>query len=131
MPKVGLKRPCAVCQHPERGRIDYLICSATGSHTPGHRAIAERFGCKMSTVWRHGRNHISEEYRRAVKVGPFESEEALRTLCAEQGGSVLDNFRALYNGHLTRWLTALETGNDEVMVRHGNAMGQMLVRSAR
>jgi hypothetical protein len=39
---------------------------------------------------------------------------------------VLDNYRALYDGHLFRWLIALEAGNDEAMVRHGRAMSDML-----
>lgn len=128
MPNKGLKRSCAVCEHPERGRIDYLIVTATGAHGVGHRALGEKFGVPSHSLYRHGRNHITEEYRRAVKIGPFESEEHLRRLCAENGASVLDNFRALYNGHLSRWLATLEVGDDVAMARHGRMMMEMLGR---
>jgi hypothetical protein len=125
MPK-GLRRQCTICAHPERGRIDYLLVTNGGSHGGGRRALAQKFSVSADALWRHAKNHISEEYRTAVKVGPFESEEALRKLLAETGASVLDRYNAIYSGHLARWLSALEAGNDEVMIRHGSVMAALL-----
>jgi hypothetical protein len=34
----------------------------------------------------------------------------------------LQNFRAVFNGHRSRWLYALEVGDDDAMVKHGRAM---------
>ena len=39
---------------------------------------------------------------------------------------MLVNYRGLFNGHRSRWLQALECADDEVMVRHGRAMSEML-----
>lgn len=127
MPK-GLRRQCTICVHDHRGRIDYLLVTTGGSHGGGRRALAQKFGVSADALWRHAKNHISDEYRTAVKVGPFESEEALRKLLAETGASVLDRYNAIYNGHLSRWLLALEAANDEVMIKHGNVMAALLAK---
>ena len=124
----GRSRRCTVCQHPERGRIDYLLCVAEGNHGSGRRALGEKYGLSQHAIWRHGKAHISEEYRKAARVGPFQSEEELRRLVAESGASALDRFNALYNGHLSRWLHALEIGDDDAMTRHGALMGQLLAK---
>ena len=52
----------------------------------------------------------------------------MRRLVAESGASALDRFNALYNGHLSRWLHALEIGDDDAMTRHGALMGQLLAK---
>jgi len=124
----GRSRRCTVCQHPERGRIDYLLCVAEGNHGSGRRALGEKYGLSPHAIWRHGKGHISEEYRKAARVGPFQSEEELRRLVAESGASALDRFNALYNGHLSRWLHALEVGDDDAMARHGELMGRLLAK---
>jgi hypothetical protein len=71
-------------------------------------------------------HHITAEYRAAVLAGPFRSEDDLRQLAAEEGVSVLQNFRSIYNAHRSRWLAALEAGNDEAMISHARAMSDML-----
>src|SRR5215469_14470679 len=70
----------------------------------------------------------AQEYRNAVLAGPFRSEDDLRELAAEEGISVLQNYRAVFNGHRLRWLAALEIGDDLMMIRHGRAMDAMLWR---
>jgi hypothetical protein len=115
-----------VCAHPQRGRIDFLIVTADGSNGTGRRPLATKFGVSDRAIYRHAKNCISQEYRAAVLAGPFRSEHDLRELAAEEGQSVLINYRAIFNGHRSRWLYALEVGNDEAMVRHGRAMSEML-----
>jgi hypothetical protein len=104
------------------------LCVAEGNHGSGRRALGEKYGLSQHAIWRHGKAHISEEYRKAARVGPFQSEEELRRLVAESGASALDRFNALYNGHLSRWLHALEIGDDDAMTRHGALMGQLLAK---
>jgi hypothetical protein len=125
--RLGARR-CTICAHAERGRIDYLLVVATGAHGTGRRPLAEKYGVSGDALFRHAKRHISDEYRRAVKVGPFESEEALRKLLAETGASVLDRFNAVYRGHLSRWLVALEAGNDDMMLRHGGLLVTLLTK---
>jgi hypothetical protein len=117
---------CTVCNHPERARIDFLATTAGGEWGSGRRSLAAKFAVSEHALYRHIRHHISDEYRRAVRVGPFESEEKLRALLADAGASVLDRYNGLYSGHLARWLAAFEAGNDEMMYRHGSLMGALL-----
>ncbi len=115
--RIGSSRACQVCLHLERGRIEYLLVAGQGQHGAGHRALAEKFAVSASSLWRHNRYHITEEYRRSVKIGPFESEAHLRKLCAESGASVIDHLNARYAGLTARWLIAFEAGDDEKLVR--------------
>jgi hypothetical protein len=101
---------CRACRHPERLRLDYLL--STGASQP---ALAKKFELSKDVVWRHNQSHIAEEFRRRVKIGPFESEENLRKLCAEGGASVIDNLRAIYRGLASRWLVAFESGADQTL----------------
>jgi hypothetical protein len=102
---------CTVCAHTQRTRIDFLI--ATGATI---RALAARFNLNANAIYNHSKKHISDEYRAAVRLGPFESEDRLRQLCAENGTSVLETLRALNAGVSARWLVAFETANDDKLV---------------
>jgi hypothetical protein len=119
---------CTICAHPERARIDFLAATAGGEWGNGRRSLATKFNVSAAALYRHCRRHISDDYRRAVRVGPFESEERLRALLADAGASVLDRYNGLYSGHLARWLAAFEAGNDEMMTRHGSLMGALLAK---
>jgi hypothetical protein len=131
MPARGLRTSrCKVCAHPDRGRIDYLLVANAGEIGGGRQSLSAKFGVSESSLYAHRKNHISEEYRRAVKIGPLESEEHLRKLVAETGSSVLERFQALYNGHLARWMVAFEAGNDGSMVHHGHLMSALLQKVA-
>jgi hypothetical protein len=121
-------RACSVCRHEQRGRIDYLIVAGSGEHGKGRRALAVKFSISESSLSNHARKHISSEYRAAILLGPFRSEADLRQLAAEEGTSVLVNYRALFNAHRGRWLRALEVGDDDAMVKHARAMDGMLWR---
>jgi hypothetical protein len=114
----GPNGKCRACRHPDRGRLDFLL--ATGA---SHPSLAKKFGLTKDCVWRHNKGHITEDYRRSVKIGPFESEDHLRKLCAESGTSVLDRLNAIYSGLSARWLVALEAGDDTGL---GMLSGRML-----
>jgi hypothetical protein len=102
---------CKTCLHPERTRIDYLIATAAPL-----KPLATRFGLKPSSLYNHSKKHISPEYRAAVRLGPFESEERLRQLCAENGVSIVETLRAVNAGVSARWLVAFEAGADDTFV---------------
>jgi hypothetical protein len=122
----GGGRKCQVCAHEQCGRIDYLLVTAGGQRGGGRRALAEKFGVNQGSIYYHSVNHITAEYRRAILAGPFRSEEDLRQLAAEEGTSVLQNFRVIFNAHRARWLAAVEAGNDEMMIAHNKPMSDML-----
>jgi len=124
-------RKCTVCTHPEAGRIDFLLVSGSGEHGKGRRSLAEKFGLGADALQRHGKHHISAEYRRAILAGPLHSEQDLRELVAQEGQSVLVNFRSLFNAHRQRWLVALESGDDLMMIAHSKTMTEILTRIGR
>ena len=111
-------RKCSVCKHPEIARIDYLLVSASGEPGSGRRSLGQKFGLCPDSLYHHAQHHISVEHRKAVLAGPFRSEDDLRQLVAEEGVGVLQNFRGLFNAHRARWLVALESGDDAVMINH-------------
>ena len=124
-------RKCTVCTHPEAGRIDFLLVSGSGEHGKGRRSLAEKFGLGADALHRHAKRHISAEYRRAILAGPLHSEQDLRELVAQEGQSVLVNFRSLFNAHRQRWLVALESGDDLMMIAHTKTMTEILTRIGR
>jgi hypothetical protein len=86
------------------GRTDqYLL--ASGVSAP---ALAQRFSLGQWPVYNHSRKHISDEFKKSVKVGPFASEEKLREICAENGESVLTQLKVVNQAVASRWLMALE-----------------------
>jgi hypothetical protein len=106
MPKAGVPTGhCQVCKHPDRVRFEYLACLGE----PLLR-LAEQFGVSKDSAYRHYDNHVSAAAKRAAKIGPFQTEEQLRRLCAENDKSVLENLRAIYQGLARIWLQAIEAG---------------------
>jgi transposase-like protein len=101
------RRPCLVCQHAERQRIDYLV--ARGETVS---AVARKFKVSPWSLHRHAANHISPEFRNVVQASPLESLESLQKLACESGASVVDNLQAIYSGLSNRWLSAFEAADD-------------------
>jgi hypothetical protein len=103
---------CMTCRHPEVARINYLLVSGGASLRP----LAAKFNLSVNSLHYHRHKHISPEYVAAVRIGPLESEEQLRDLCAKNGVSVVENLRAINAGVTSRWLAALESGSDDVFI---------------
>jgi hypothetical protein len=117
---------CKTCNHPERGRIDWLIaCGGT------RRAIADKFGLPRDGLLRHAKNHISPEYIKTVKIGPFGSEAALRKLVSENSVSVVENLTSIYGALASRFLANLEAGADAMTVQLAKSMHDNLALRAR
>ena len=98
---------CGICLHPERGRLDFLVCSGAGV-----QPTAKKFGVSYDSLRNHVAKHIAQSYRDAVRLGPLQSEEQLRRLVAESGAGVIENLKAIYSGLASRWLHAFEAGDD-------------------
>lgn len=108
----GTRSPrCQVCAHEQSTRIDYLLASGAV-----RRAVARKFGLDHDAVLRHYHLHISDDYKRKVKIGPFRSEEELRRLVAENSTSVVENLLSIYSGLASRWLACFEVGADDKLV---------------
>jgi hypothetical protein len=125
-PRGTLTGRCKVCAHPERGRIDWL--AATGSSLA---PLAEQFGLTKDSVWRHYQNHVSDRFKNAAKVGPLADEDALRSLCAKEGVSVLENLLSLQAMVGSRVAIAHEGGNDHALNLLAGRLLDILDRKAR
>lgn len=117
---------CKTCQHPERARIDYL--AATGAPL---KPLAERYGLTKDSLTRHLANHISDDFKNAVKLEPWESEERLRSLCADHGVSALERLGAIYAPLAARYMVAFEAGADQTMIALAGKMTSIAMNQAR
>jgi len=95
------------------------------------RAIGKQFGVGYDSVWRHYRTHVSPDFKRHVQIGPYDSEERLRALCAEGGVSVLETLRAIYAPLAARYMVAFEAGADQTMIALAGKMRVILMDQAR
>jgi hypothetical protein len=120
------RRDCLTCVNPERARIDFLIVRGESI-----AAIAKKFSLSKPSVYRHAREHISDEYRSVVTRSPLESLESLQKLACDSGESVLDNLSALYGAYSSRFLTAFEAGDDFRVSKLGIRMENILEMRAR
>lgn len=82
-------RPCMICRHAERERIELLRASGVSIDK-----IAEKFGLSRDMVWRHWRDHVDEARRQTYLTGPALLGE-LSEIAAEESSSVLDHLRIM------------------------------------
>ncbi|MGO9039040.1 MAG: hypothetical protein ACLPV2_16230 [Steroidobacteraceae bacterium] len=81
---------CKVCNHAERARIELLIAGGGASH----RAVGRKYQLSHWAIGRHWANHVTNERKAALIVGPVE-REALASRVAEESSSLLDHFKAV------------------------------------
>jgi len=115
-----------VCRLAERPRIDYLL--ALGSTV---KAVARQFNVGHDACTRHFANHVTDDFKRQVRLGPYDSEERLRALCADGGVSVLETLKAIYAPLAARYMAAFEAGADQVMIGLASRMQANLMDQAR
>lgn len=96
---------CSVCASEHRLVIDNLLASGAEA-----RATARRFGLGKDALARHFRDHVSDTWKAAVRIGPYGSREELAKLCTEEGISVVQGLRALYASHHAMLIANREAG---------------------
>jgi hypothetical protein len=107
--KIG-HRPCNVCHHPERHRIEALRVAGAKL-----AAIEEAFpGITAGAVYRHMKNHVSEE-QKAEYLADVPIREVARR-AAEEGTSLLDYF-GLVRSTVFRQLLLAASVNDGYRVQ--------------
>jgi hypothetical protein len=104
---------CTVCQHPDRGRIDYLIASGASM-----QSAAERFGLSKQRIAHHYKWHVSDRFKQMCAAQHLSSfEDALKN-ATEANIEAVDLCNLLIKGHAQRWAANLETGGDRAMNSH-------------
>lgn len=79
-------RACQVCRHPERVRIEALHCAGVSLDR-----IATKFGVHRDAIWRHAENHMTEEQRASLILGPAKLGDLIEAT-AEEAGAVLEHY---------------------------------------
>jgi hypothetical protein len=83
---------CTVCNSEHRSRAELLV---VGGATQA--AVAAKFELSADALQRHMSNHVSEERRASLLVGPVQRME-LAARVSEESSSVIDHLRALRAG---------------------------------
>ena len=121
---IGGKRPgagrwgsgplqCMVCQHPERGRIDYLIASGASM-----QSVGEQFGLAKQRLSDHFTKHVSDRFRQMCAAQHLASFADMLKNATEANIETVDLCNLLIKGHMQRWAANLESGGDVMMTKH-------------
>ncbi len=97
---------CSICQHPQRPNIDLAI--ATGV---SRRMIAQRYNVGPDSVWRHGREHLTDEMRAALATKVLQREGDTRRVLLEEGANVIEARKAIRGPLFGLFLTAVDVGD--------------------
>ena len=104
---------CTVCQHPERGRIDYLIASGASMGSVG-----EQFGLTKQRLSAHYQKHVSARFKLMCAAQHLASFEDMLKNATEANIEAVDLCNLLIKGHMQRWAANLESGGDVMMAKH-------------
>ena len=96
---------CTVCKHVERVRIELLLAGGASQ-----TAVAAKYRLSKHAVHRHWANHVSDERRAALALGPVQRQE-LAARVSEESASVLDHLKAVRAGLYQMFSAALDAGD--------------------
>jgi hypothetical protein len=116
---------CAVCQHPERQRIEALRASGAGLD-----ALSRKFGVHRDAIWRHWTKHVSSDLKTQYLAGPG-AIEALKVKAIEEGGSVLDYLSILRSILMGAITAQAEAGSASTLGLLSGRMVEVLREIAR
>lgn len=104
--RVPPEKRCAVCQHPERHRVEALHCAGVSLDR-----LAEKFPpLNWDAIWRHCARHLTDMAKASYLAGPKKIAE-LAEVAAEESESVLDYLRILRSALMHR-LDKIAAGSD-------------------
>ena len=104
---------CTVCQHPERGRIDYLAASGASL-----RSLGRQFGLVHTSLQRHFEKHVTERFKKLCAAQHLTSFDEMLAGATEANVETVDILNLLIRGHAQRWGICLEAGSDKQMSFH-------------
>jgi hypothetical protein len=96
---------CALCQHPERQRME-LLCAGGATM----RSVSAKFGVNRESLRRHYALHVDAERKVALLLGPVQRAH-LASHLAEESTSVIDHYRAVRSGLYSLYDAAVTAGD--------------------
>jgi hypothetical protein len=117
---------CIICQHPEHGRIDYLIASGASM-----ASMAEQLGLAPQRLSHHYKMHVSPRFKQMCAAQHLASFEDMLKNATEANIEAVDLCNLLIKGHMQRWAANLEVGGDAHMARHATKVLETLELRSR
>lgn len=96
---------CTVCNHPDRARIEALRVAGTSL-----RALELQFGVGKDAVCKHFKNHMSQERKSELLVGPARIA-SLVNAAADESRGFLDYLTIARSVLFNQFLAAAEAGD--------------------
>jgi hypothetical protein len=120
---------CLVCNHPDRSLIEHARVAGCSLDT-----LSAKYSVSRDAIWRHFRNHLSDEQRADILASVPMSELAAKA--AAEGTSVLEYFSIIRGILMQRFQLAASVGDNnaagalagrltEVLREIGRATGQL------
>jgi hypothetical protein len=117
---------CTICQHEERGRIDYLAASGASL-----RSLEAQFGLGHASLQRHFERHVTERFKRLCQAQHLTSFAEMLQNATEANAETVDTINLLIRGHAQRWAICLEVGADQNMNFHARRILQAIELRSR
>jgi hypothetical protein len=117
---------CSICAHDARPQIDLAVASGLSK-----RAIGERFKVSPDAVWRHGKDHLTPELKAALALKLVRKEGDTRAVLLEEGAGAVEALRAIRAPLFSRFLTAVDVGDDRAAAALAGRLHEGLNLSAR
>ncbi len=105
MAKAAHSSKCGVCNHQERARIELLRARGVG-----YEAVASQFGLKKDAIYRHWRDHVTDEAKARMIGGPARMQELADRANAENM-SALDYFAIVRTRLMDQFIAATDAGD--------------------
>jgi len=100
----GPKR-CALCAHPEIGRMELLLAGGASI-----TSVSQKFKVSYHMLRRHWRGHVSDAKKSNLILGPVQRTALAARVC-EESESVLDHYRVIRSGLYQTFAAAVESGD--------------------
>lgn len=117
---------CTICRHAQRPAIDLAI--ATGV---SRRVIAQRYKVGPDSVWRHGREHLTDEMRAALATKILQREGDMRRILLEEGTGVVEALKAIRAPLFGMFLVAVDCGDSKTATAISGRLHESLQLSAK
>jgi hypothetical protein len=117
-------KPCTICHHRDVALIEQAHCAGVSGD-----AIAAKYGVSRDAVYRHCRNHISDETRASYVADVPIREMAAKA--AASAGSILDYLELVRAALFRNFQTAAEHGDINATNTTGRALLEVLRDIAR
>ena len=96
---------CNVCRHPERARIEAMVCGGAAQ-----LIVGKQFGLTKDTMSRHFKNHVTPQRRAELVAGPAKVQDLVNAAADESKG-LLEYFQITRSVLFNQFLAAAEAGD--------------------